>query len=104
MNFSALSIKNPVPGIILFTLLSLAGLLAFKSNPVQDFPDIDLPTVIVSASLDGAAPAQLETEVARKIEDAVAILEGVKHVQTTVRDGEVSIMVEFILEKNTAEA
>ena len=71
MNFSALSIRNPIPAIMLFALLTLAGLLAFKANKVQDFPDIELPIVTVSAVLDGAAPAQLETEVARKIEDTV---------------------------------
>ena len=56
MNFSALSIRNPVPAILLFALLTLAGLLAFRSNAVQDFPDIELPIVNVVASLPGAAP------------------------------------------------
>ncbi|MEQ1529474.1 MAG: efflux RND transporter permease subunit, partial [Methylococcales bacterium] len=104
MNFSALSIKNPIPAIILFTLLTLAGLLAFKATPVQDFPDIDLPIVIISATLEGAAPAQLETEVARKLENSVATLEGIKHIITTVRDGEVTIQVHFVLEKVTSDA
>ncbi|MEG1114437.1 MAG: efflux RND transporter permease subunit, partial [Janthinobacterium sp.] len=82
MNFSSLSIKNPIPAIMLFALLTLAGLLAYKANPVQDFPDIELPIVTVSAVLPGAAPAQLETEVARKIEDSVATLQGVKNIYT----------------------
>jgi multidrug efflux pump subunit AcrB len=103
MNFSALSIKNPVPAIMLFILLSLAGLLAFKANKVQDFPDIELPIVTVTAVLDGAAPAQLETEVARKIEDSVASLQGVKNVYTKVLDGVATVTVEFILEKDIAE-
>ena len=89
---------------MLFVMLSFAGLMAFKFTPVQDFPDIDLPIVTVSATLEGAAPAQLETEVARKLEDAVATLEGVKHIHTSVRDGEVTILVHFVLEKVTAEA
>ncbi|MDL2354093.1 MAG: efflux RND transporter permease subunit [Pseudomonadota bacterium] len=104
MNFSALSIKNPVPAIMLFILLSLAGLLAYKANKVQDFPDIELPLVIVTAALDGAAPAQLETEVARKIEDSVATLQGVKNIGTKVLDGVATITVEFILEKDISEA
>ncbi|WP_395402084.1 efflux RND transporter permease subunit [Pseudoduganella sp. UC29_106] len=104
MNFSALSIRNPVPAIMLFILLTLAGLLAYKANPVQDFPDIELPIVNVSASLPGAAPAQLETEVARKIEDSVASLQGVKNIYTKVLDGVANIMVEFVLEKNTSDA
>ena len=103
MNFSALSIKNPVPAIMLFILLSLAGLLAFKANKVQDFPDIELPIVTVTAVLDGAAPAQLETEVARKIEDSVASLQGVKNIYTKVLDGVATVTVEFVLEKEIAE-
>ncbi|MEO8121578.1 MAG: efflux RND transporter permease subunit, partial [Rhodoferax sp.] len=104
MNFSSLSIKNPVPAIMLFVLLTLAGILSFRSNAVQDFPDIELPIVIVSAELSGAAPAQLETEVARKLEDAVATLQGVKNIYTKVLDGNVQLTVEFILEKPIAEA
>ena len=104
MNFSALSIRNPIPAIMLFTLLTLAGLLAFKASIVQDFPDIQLPIVTVSASLPGAAPAQLETEVARKIENALTTVQGVKNIHTTVLDGEVSVTVEFNLEKQISEA
>ncbi len=54
---------------------------------IQNFPDIDLPTVTVTAALPGAAPAQMETEVARKIENSVATLQGVKHIYTKVQDG-----------------
>lgn len=104
MNFSTLSIKNPIPAIMLFALLSLAGILAFRSTIVQDFPDIELPLVTVNASLPGAAPAQLETEVARKIEDAVASLQGVKNIYTNVLDGNVNVTVEFILEKVISDA
>ncbi|MDC8758926.1 efflux RND transporter permease subunit [Janthinobacterium fluminis] len=104
MNFSSLSIKNPIPAIMLFALLTLAGLLAYRANPVQDFPDIELPLITVSAVLSGAAPAQLETEVARKIEDSVATLQGVKNIYTKVLDGNVTVTVEFILEKQIAEA
>ena len=103
MNFSALSIKNPIPAIMLFALLTLAGLLAYRANAVQDFPDIELPIVTVTATLEGAAPAQLETEVARKIENAVATLQGIKNIYTKVLDGVVSVTVEFILEKPIAE-
>ncbi|MRV71188.1 MMPL family transporter [Duganella sp. FT92W] len=104
MNLSSLSIKHPIPAIMLFFLLSFAGLLAYKANPVQDFPDIQLPVVIVTASLPGAAPAQLETEVARKIEDAIAPLQGVKNIHTSVLDGAATLTVEFNLEKNVSDA
>ena len=104
MNVSAWSIRNPIPSVMLFVLLTFAGLLSFKAMKVQNFPDIDLPTVMVSATLPGAAPAQLETEVARKIENAIATLQGLKHIYTKVQDGAVTITAEFRLEKPVQEA
>ena len=104
MNVSAWSIRNPIPAILLFLLLTLAGLMGFRAMTVQNSPDIDLPSVTVSAALPGAAPAQLETEVARKMENALAALKGLKHLYTTVQDGAVTITAEFRLEKPTQEA
>ncbi|MBP7522478.1 MAG: efflux RND transporter permease subunit, partial [Leptothrix sp. (in: Bacteria)] len=63
MNVSSWSIRKPIPSILLFILLTLAGLVAFRAMKIQNFMDIDLPMVTVSASLPGAAPGQLETEV-----------------------------------------
>ena len=104
VNVSAWCIRNPIPSVLLFIMLTLAGVISFRAMKVQQFPDIDLPTVIVSASLPGASPAQLETEVARKIENSVATVQGVKHIYTTVQDGTASITVEFRLEKPTQQA
>ncbi|MGO7732148.1 efflux RND transporter permease subunit [Rhizobium johnstonii] len=104
MNFSAFSIRNPVPAILLFAMLAVGGLLAFKQLPVQNFPDMDLPTIKITATLDGAAPAQLETEVARTIEDNLASLSYLDHVTTTITDGTVSISVSFKLEKDSETA
>jgi multidrug efflux pump subunit AcrB len=104
MNVSSWSIKNPIPSVLLFIMLTLAGLMAFKAMKIQQFPDIDLPTVSVTASLPGAAPSQMETEVARKIENSVATLQGIKHIYTKVQDGTATVTVEFRLEKPTQEA
>lgn len=104
MNVSSWSIKNPIPAVMLFVLLSFGGLLSFKAMKVQNFPDIDLPTVSVSASLPGAAPAQLETEVARKLENSIATVQGLKHISTKVQDGGVTLTAEFRLEKPVQEA
>ncbi|PDT17852.1 RND transporter [Rhizobium sp. J15] len=104
MNFSAWSIRNPVPAILLFVMLAVGGLLAFKQLAVQNFPDMDLPTISVTATLDGAAPTQLETEVARTIEDSLAALSYLDHITTTITDGTVSIKVSFKLEKDSETA
>lgn len=104
MNFSAWSIRNPVPAVLLFILLTAVGLLAFNRLAIQNFPDMVLPTIQVSATVEGATPAQLETEVARKIEDRLASLRLLDHVTTTITDGSVSINVSFKLEKDSQEA
>jgi multidrug efflux pump subunit AcrB len=104
MNVSSWSIKNPIPAVMLFVLLTFGGMLSFKAMKVQNFPDIDLPTVSISASLPGAAPGQLETEVARKLENSIATVQGLKHITTKVQDGGVSITAEFRLEKPVQEA
>jgi multidrug efflux pump subunit AcrB len=104
INVSAYSIRNPIPAILLFLMLSLVGLYGYQQMKVQQFPDIDLPTVVVTAALPGAAPAQLETEVARKIENSVATLQGLKNIYTKVQDGTATVTAEFRIEKPTQEA
>ena len=104
INVSSWSIKNPIPAVMLFVMLCFAGMVSFGSMKVQNFPDIDLPTITVTASLPGTAPAQMETEVARKIENAIASLQGLKHITTKVQDGSATISAEFRLEKPIQEA
>ncbi|RYU62556.1 efflux RND transporter permease subunit [Methylolobus aquaticus] len=104
MNVSSASIRNPIPAVMLFVLLTFGGLASFMAMKVQNFPDLDFPTVTVSASLPGASPPQLETEVARKLENAVSTLQGLKHMTTKVQDGSVTITIEFRLEKPLEEA
>ena len=104
MNLSTWSIRNPIPSLLLFMLLTALGFMSLGWMKIQNFPDIDLPTVVVSASLPGAAPAQLETEVARKIENAIATTKGLKHIYTTTQDGVATITAEFQLEKPISDA
>ncbi|MES2941213.1 MAG: efflux RND transporter permease subunit, partial [Pseudomonadota bacterium] len=104
MNVSSWSIRNPIPAVMLFVLLTFGGVIAFKSMKIQNFPDIDLPTVTVTAALPGAAPAQLETDVARKLENSIASVQGLKHIYTKVQDGAVTVTAEFRLEKPVQEA
>src|SRR5450830_127977 len=104
MNFATWSIRNPIPAILLFVLLTIAGVMGFHKLPIQNLPDIDLPTVNITLTQPGAAPAQLETEVARKVENSLATLSGLKHLRTSITDGQVQITVEFVLEKNLSDA
>ena len=104
LNISAWAIRNPTPAILFFILLTIAGLLGFQSMKVQDLPDLELPTVTVTASLPGASPSQLETDVARKLENALATVQGVRHIYSTLTEGEVSLRIEFRLERPIQQA
>ena len=104
MNLSAWSIRNPVAAVMIFVLLTLAGLLSFRAMKVQNFPDMDLPIVIVTAALPGASPSQLESDVARKIENSIATVQGLKHITSTLTDGAATVAAEFVLEKPIQEA
>jgi multidrug efflux pump subunit AcrB len=104
VNVSAWSIRTPVPSVLLFIMLTIVGVMGFRAMKIQYFPDIDLPTITVTASLPGAAPAQMETEVARKVENSLATVQGLKNLYSKVQDGTATVTAEFRLEKPTQEA
>ena len=104
LNVSAYSIKNPLVAILLFVLLTLGGIYGFMKMKVQQFPDIDLPAVVVTVTLPGAAPSQLENDIAKKIENKLTSIEGVSHIRTTLQTGAATIATEFTLEKDIQEA
>jgi hydrophobic/amphiphilic exporter-1 (mainly G- bacteria), HAE1 family len=103
-NFSAWSIRNPVPPILLFIVLVLVGIQSFRNLPITQFPNIDVPVVAVTVTQSGAAPAELESQVTKPIEDAIAGITGVKHITSTMADGASTTAVEFRLEVPTAKA
>ena len=104
LNVSAYSIKNPLVAILLFVLLTLGGIYGFMQMKVQQFPDIDLPAVVVTVTLPGAAPSQLENDIAKKVENKLTSIEGVKHIRTTLQTGAATMVAEFVLEKDIQEA
>jgi hydrophobe/amphiphile efflux-1 (HAE1) family protein len=97
-NISAWSIRRPVPSLVLFMVLLVVGLFSFQNLPITKFPNIDVPVVQVRVYQSGAAPAELETQVTKKIEDAIAGVNGVKHITSTLTEGASITMVEFRLE------
>jgi multidrug efflux pump subunit AcrB len=86
-NISAWSIRNPVPSLVLFFMLTVAGLVSFATMQVNNDPDIDFPVVIVSVSQPGAAPTELENQVTQKVEAAVRSLSGIDEINSTVTEG-----------------
>jgi multidrug efflux pump subunit AcrB len=104
MNFVTWAIRNPIPVIVLFIVLTVGGLISFKRLGVQGFPDIALPGVNVSMSYPGAPPGQMETEITRKIEDAVSNVVGVQHITSQVSEGASATFVEFQFGTDLAQA
>ncbi|WCK01584.1 efflux RND transporter permease subunit [Agrobacterium tumefaciens] len=104
MNFSAWSIRNPIAPLLGFALLMILGMQAFNTLPITRFPNIDVPVVAVTVTQSGASPSELEMQVTKEIEDAVAAISGVDEIQSTVVDGQSTTTVVFRIEKPTEEA
>ncbi len=104
LNISAWSIRNPIPPLVLFTVLVLLGLFSFGKLPITRFPNIDVPIVSITVNQSGAAPTELETQVTKKIEDGVAGVAGVKHISSAISDGASVTTIEFRLETNSDRA
>jgi HAE1 family hydrophobic/amphiphilic exporter-1 len=104
MNFSAWSIRNPVAPLLAFFLLMFMGIQAFNKLPITRFPNIDVPVISVSVTQSGAAPSELESQVTKIIEDAVAGIAGIDNIQSTITDGVSTTAVVFNIEVPTNQA
>ena len=98
MNLSDLSLKRPVFATVLILALVALGISSFVSLNINDMPDIDIPYVTVSIAEPGVAPAQMETDVTKKVEDAVGQISGVKHITSYSDEGLSQVLIEFTLE------
>ncbi len=98
LNISAWAIRNPIPPLVLFGVLLILGYTSFRALPITKFPNIDVPIVQVNVTQSGAAPAELETQITKKVEDAVSGINGVKHVTSSITDGSSVSNIEFRLE------
>ncbi|MEH1916690.1 efflux RND transporter permease subunit [Nostoc sp.] len=96
-NISAWSIKKPVPTIVLFLILTVVGWFSFMSLGIDTNPNIDVPTVLIKVTQPGAGPAELESQVTKKIEDAVAGLGNIDYMISTVSDGNSKTTINFVL-------
>ncbi|MEO0535898.1 MAG: efflux RND transporter permease subunit [Cyanobacteria bacterium P01_A01_bin.123] len=96
-NISGWSIRRPIPTIVLFLVLTLAGLVSFGQLGIDLNPNIDFPAVVVSVDQIGAGPEELETQVTKNIEDAVAGLGNIDEIRSTITDGSSSTVINFLL-------
>ncbi len=103
-NISAWSIKKPIPTIVLFLVITLFGWFSFNSLGIDTNPNIDVPTVRVTVTQPGSGPAELESQVTKKIEDAVAGLGNIDELRSTVSDGVSNTTINFVIGTNTDRA
>lgn len=96
-NISAWSIKNPVPPLVAFTLLLLAGVLSFRAMDINDQPDVEFPAAQVLVAQPGAAPEELESQVTQRVEAAIRNISGVDEVNSFVSEGTSRTMVQFAI-------
>ena len=89
---------------MLFAVLTLLGTMSFMKLPVTRFPNIDVPIVSITVTQSGAAPTELESQVTKEVEDAVANIPGLKHMSSTITDGSSVTVMEFRLEVNQDRA
>jgi multidrug efflux pump subunit AcrB len=96
-NISAWSIRNPVPPIVLFVALTLMGIMAFMRMPITQDPDIDFPVAFVVIAQPGAAPTEMETQIAQKVEAAIRNISGIDSINSTVREGSTTVVAQFAI-------
>ena len=104
VNFSAWSIRNPLPPLVLAAAIIGMGIAAFMKLPVTRMPNIDAPVISVTVTQFGAAPAELEGQVTKPIEDAVSSVSGAQHITSIVTDGISNTTIIFRLETDTDRA
>ena len=104
VNISALAIKRPLPSVVASIILLALGWVSFMKLPVTRLPAADIPLISVVVSQFGAAPAEIEAQVTKTIEDGVSGVEGVRHIISSVTDGLSVTTIAFRLESNTDRA
>ena len=104
MNLSRWGIQYPLPSVLLFVVLTIAGLWGWRQLPISQLPDISLPTIQVTVGLPGASPSALETDVTRKIEDAVSSIADIDKINSSVSEGTSVTKIEFELGRDIDRA
>jgi hydrophobe/amphiphile efflux-1 (HAE1) family protein len=100
MNLPALCIRRPVMTTLLTGALCVFGVMAYRKLPVSDLPNIDFPTIVVSASLPGATPETMASAVATPIEQQLSTIAGIDSMTSTSSLGSTSITIQFTLSRS----
>jgi len=97
---AALCVRRPVFATMLIVALMVIGVFSFFTLGVDLFPKIDLPTIVVTVSNPGASAEEVESEITKRIEDAVNTTSGIDTMQSTSLEGNSTVVINFILDKS----
>jgi hydrophobe/amphiphile efflux-1 (HAE1) family protein len=103
-HLSTWSVKNPIPVIVAFLIFGIVGFFCFLGLEIDSNPNIDIPAVSITVTQRGAGPAELEAEVTKKVEDAVAGIGNIDQIVSTVTDGTSTTTVNFVLGTDSNQA
>ncbi|MFL6796670.1 MAG: efflux RND transporter permease subunit [Xanthobacteraceae bacterium] len=104
VNISSWSIRHPLPPIVMALAIVALGYLSFGKLPITRMPNVDVPVVLVLVTQFGAAPAEMETQVTKRVEDAVSGVVGAQHINSSITDGASSTTITFRLGTDTDRA
>ena len=100
MNFSSTFIHRPIATSLLMLAIALFGVLAYHALPVSDLPNVDFPTLVVSASLPGANPDTMASSVATPLENQFSMIAGLQSMTSSNSLGSTQVTLEFDLSRN----
>src|SRR5947199_2270026 len=104
LNISAWSIRQPIPSLVIAAAIVALGFQSFSKLPITRMPNVDIPIISVTVTQFGAAPAELESQVSKSIEDAVSGIEVVQHIASSITDWISTTTITFRLGTDTDRA
>ena len=99
-----LCVKRPVFATVLMLIIVVFGAVGYTRLGIDQFPNVDLPFVIVTTRLEGAAPDEVETDITDKIEGAVNTIDGIDELRSTSSEGFSQVAIAFKLERSADSA
>lgn len=104
MKLADVSIERPVFATMMILALIVLGLFSYAKLNIDNMPDVDFPYVTITTVLPGAGPEQIETDVTKKIEDAVNTIAGIDHIQSISQEAVSIVIIQFKLEVSGKDA
>jgi hydrophobic/amphiphilic exporter-1 (mainly G- bacteria), HAE1 family len=104
MWFTRISISNPVLATMMMVAFVVLGLFSYQRLQVDQFPDVTFPVVVVQTDYPGASPETVESDITRKVEEAVNTISGINNLTSRSYEGSSVVIIEFNLTVNPAQA